>query len=51
MGVPKIRGTFLEVTIIRTMVYWGLFKGSLNWGYYQIRMTVGCRWQCGRSQF
>ena len=28
-GFPKIRGTFLGVPIIRTIVYWGLYWGPL----------------------
>ena len=28
-GFPKIRGTVLEIPIIRTIVYWGLYWGSL----------------------
>ena len=31
-GSPKIRGTFLGVPIIRTIVYWGLYLGYLNFG-------------------
>ena len=26
-GIPKIRGTFLGVPIIRTLVFWGLYWG------------------------
>ena len=26
-GFPKIRGTFLGVPIIRTIVFWGLYSG------------------------
>ena len=33
---PKIRGTFLGVPIIRTIVYWGLFWGPLILGNFQI---------------
>ena len=29
LGFPKIRGTFLGVPIIRTIVFWGLYWGSL----------------------
>ena len=29
LGFPKIRGTFLGVPIIRTIVYWGLYWGTL----------------------
>ena len=28
-GSPKIRGTFLGVTIIRTIVFWGVYWGPL----------------------
>ena len=31
-GFPKIRGTFLGVPIIRTIVYWGLYWGTLILG-------------------
>ena len=31
---PKIRGTILGVPIIRTMVYWGLYWGTLILGNY-----------------
>ena len=30
-GFPKIRGTFLGIPIIRTIVYWGRNWGSLIW--------------------
>ena len=33
-GFPKIRGTFLEVLIIRMIVFWGLFWGPLVLGNY-----------------
>ena len=33
---PKIRGTFLGVPIIRTIVFWGLYWGSLILGNYHI---------------
>ena len=36
MGFPKIRGTFLGVPIIRTIVFWGLYWGSLILGNYHI---------------
>ena len=35
-GFPKIRGTFLGVPVIRTIVFWGLYGGPLNLGNYQI---------------
>ena len=28
-GFPKIRGTMLGVPIIRTIVFWGIYWGSL----------------------
>ena len=34
-GFPKIRGTFLGIPIIRTIVYWGLYWGSLILGNYR----------------
>ena len=30
-GFPKIRDTILGAPIIRTIVYWGLYSGSLFW--------------------
>ena len=36
LGFPKIRGTFLGVPIIRTIVFWGLYWGSLILGNYCI---------------
>ena len=35
-GFPKIRGTFLGVPIIRTIVFWGLYWGPLILGNYHI---------------
>ena len=35
-GFPKIRGTFLGVPIIRTIVFWGLHWGPLILGNYHI---------------
>ena len=31
-GFPKIRGTILGVPIIRSIIYWGLYWGSLYFG-------------------
>ena len=45
MGVSKIRGTILGVPIIRAIVYWGLYWGTLIWGNYHMG-TVYC--QCSR---
>ena len=36
MGFSQIRGTFLGVPIIRTIVYLGLYGGPLILGKYQI---------------
>ena len=33
-GSHKIRGTFLVIPIIRTIVFWGLHWGSLTLGNY-----------------
>ena len=33
-GFPKIRGTILKVPIIRIVVYWGLYLGTLILGNY-----------------
>ena len=30
-GLPKIRGSYLGVPIIRTIVFWGLYWGPLFW--------------------
>ena len=35
-GFPKIRGTFLGVPIIRTIVFWGLYWGPLILGNYHL---------------
>ena len=35
-GFPKNRGTILGVPIIRTIVFWGLYWGSLILGNYRI---------------
>ena len=35
-GFPKIRGTFLGVPTIRTIVFWGLYWGPLILGKYHI---------------
>ena len=35
-GFPKIRGTFLGVPIIRTIVFWGLYWGPLILGNYHV---------------
>ena len=39
-GFPKIRGTFLGFPIIRMLVFWGLYWGTLILGNYH----VGCQW-------
>ena len=39
-GFPKIRGTILGIPIIRTIVYWGLYWGSLILGNYHINFRV-----------
>ena len=35
-GFPKIRGTFLGVPIIRTIVFWDLYWGPLILGNYHV---------------
>ena len=35
-GFPKIRGTLLEIPIIRTVVFWGLYWGPRILGNYHI---------------
>ena len=35
-GFPKIKGTLLGVPIIRTVVYWDLYWGTLILGNHQI---------------
>ena len=42
MGFPKIRGTFLGLPIIRTIVYWGLYWGTLILGNYHMRGGSTC---------
>ena len=37
---PKIRGTIWGVPIIRTIVFWGLYWGSLILGNYHIGMIM-----------
>ena len=39
-GFPKIRGTFLGVPIIRTLVFWGPYWGPLILGNYHIYIYV-----------
>ena len=36
MGFPNIRGIFLGVPIIRSIVYWGLYWGPLILGNYHM---------------
>ena len=38
-GLPKIRDTILGVPIIRIIVFWGLYWGSLILGNYHIGLT------------
>ena len=40
-GFPEIRGTILGVPIIRIVVFWGLYWGSLFLGIYQVVFFVG----------
>ena len=41
---PKIRGTFLGVPIIRTLVFWGLYWGPLILGnYHFFQKTTAAR--------
>ena len=46
-GFPKIRGTFLMVPIIRTIVYWGLYWGTPYFGDGKEEMPwkEGCGWE------
>ena len=37
---PKIRGTFLGVPIIRTIVFWGLYWGPLSLGNYHVEFRA-----------
>ena len=39
-GFPKIRDTFLAVPIIRTIIYWGLYWGTLILGNYHTVLTI-----------
>ena len=36
-GFPKIKGTFLGVPIVRTVVLWGLYWGPLILGNYHLK--------------
>ena len=36
LGSPTIRGTFLGVPILRTLVFWGLYWGPPIWGNYPV---------------
>ena len=38
-GFLKIRGPFLGVPIIRTIVFWGLYWGTLILGNYHIALA------------
>ena len=40
MVVPKIRGTFLGIPIIRTMVFWGLYWGTSILGSYHMSHSL-----------
>ena len=40
-GFPKIRGTFLGVPIIRTIVFWSLYWGTLILGNYHLWSLEG----------
>ena len=56
---PKIRGTFLGVPILRIIVYWGLYWGTLILGKYHLGHSgigkkahvSGVLRTCGRSFF
>ena len=37
----KIRGTILEVPIIRTIIFWGLYWGPLILGNYHLGLDNG----------
>ena len=37
-GFPKLGGTILGVPILRTIVFWGLYWGSLILGKYHIKV-------------
>ena len=50
-GFPKIRGTFLGVPIIRTIVYWGLYWGTLILGNYHIVLLAFHGVSTGRRVF
>ena len=39
-GFPKIRGTLLGVPVIRIIVFWGLYWGSLILGNYHVRLGL-----------
>ena len=37
---PKVMGTVLEVPMIRAIVYWGLYWGTLSLGNYHIYIYI-----------
>ena len=44
-GVPKLGGTILGVISMRTIVFWGLYLGSLILGNYHVYVYyahIGC---------
>ena len=40
-GVPEIMGTFLGVSIVRIIAFWGLDWGPLFLGKYNVEMNEG----------
>ena len=41
-GFPKFRGTIMGIPIIRIIVFWGLHRGSLVLGNYQVSQSAVC---------
>ena len=49
-GFPKIRGTLLRVSIIRIIVFWGLYWGLLMLGNYHLTGEV-VKWRAADPEF
>ena len=53
-GFPKITGTFLVVPIIRTIIYWGPYRGPGNYHIYiyiYIQPSLSATNCCARVPF
>ena len=45
-GFPEMKGTFLGVPIIRTVIFWGLYWGSPIWGNYHMVLWLHALPRC-----